>query len=173
MVPDHGMNNEILPPEGKIQYLGQLITFKNAVHVEFKHRLKCVWATFTRHRQELMSPTLPLRDLKLFDATVTPSLLDASGRWTMTEEMKKLQTTKRRMMRMIVRTQRKSRTCSAAAHAAHLDGVADDEPHHPDSELEEDDRCQLTPNHKTPSTKKKATQTPTATPPSTAYRKTH
>ena len=50
-----------------------------------------------------------LRDrLKHFDATVTPSLLCASGTWTMTEDMiKKHQTTQRRMMRMIIQTTRK------------------------------------------------------------------
>ena len=44
----------------------------------------------TSHRQDLMSSKYPLRDrLKLLDATVTPSLLYASGTWTMTEETKK------------------------------------------------------------------------------------
>ena len=63
---------EILPPEKKTKHLCQLITFKNAVQVEFDHRIKCAWATFTSHRQELTSPKYPLR------ATVTPSLLYAS-----------------------------------------------------------------------------------------------
>ena len=58
------MNIEILPPEGKTKYLGQLSTFQNAVKVELSHR------------QKLMSPESPLRDrLKLFDGTLTPSLL--------------------------------------------------------------------------------------------------
>ena len=29
------MNIEIRPPEGQLQHFGQLITFENAVHVEF------------------------------------------------------------------------------------------------------------------------------------------
>ena len=50
----------------------------------------------------------------------------------MTEEMKKLQTTQRRMMRMIIQTERKTGTGHAVAHAASVDtGV---EPHDPDSE---------------------------------------
>ena len=85
-----GMNIEIQPPEGKIYYLHQLITYQNAVQVEFEHRIKCAWATFTSHRQELTSPKYPLRDrLKLWNDTVTPSLFCASGTWTMTEETKK------------------------------------------------------------------------------------
>ena len=62
------------------------------------------------HARELTSPKYPPRDrLKLFDATVTPSLLYASDTWTMTEEMRKeLQTTQRRMMRMITQTKKEN-----------------------------------------------------------------
>ena len=78
------------------------------------------------HRQELTSPTYPLRDrLKLVDATVKPSLFHASGEGTITEEMKKeLQTTQRRMMRMIIQTNRKTGKCPVAAHAASVDDIA-------------------------------------------------
>ena len=140
VVAVQGMNIEVLPPEGEIKYLGQLTAFKDAVQVEFDHHIKCAWPTLARRRQELTSPTYPLRDrLKLFDATVTPSLLCASGTWTMTEEMKKkLQTTQRRMMRMIMLTTRKSGKRLAAAHAAYVDEIADGELHDPDSEPEND-----------------------------------
>ena len=56
------MNIEILPPEGKTKYLGQLITFKNALQVEFDHHIKYAWAIFTSNRLELTSPRYPLRD---------------------------------------------------------------------------------------------------------------
>ena len=75
------------PTARREKYLPQLITFNNAVQVEFEHRIICAWATFTSHWQELTSPKCPPRDrLKLFDATVTRSLLCASGTWTMTEK---------------------------------------------------------------------------------------
>ena len=120
--------------EAKITYLGQLTTFKDAVQVEFEHHIECAWATFTSYRQELTSPKYPLRNrLKLFNATVTPSLLCASGTWTMTAEMKKkLQTTQRRMMRLIMQTKRHTGINCAVAHAASV--TADVEPHDPDSE---------------------------------------
>ena len=55
----------------------------------------------------------------------------------MAEEMrKKLQTTQRRMMRMIIQTKRKPGKCRAASHAASVDDIADDELHDPDSESE-------------------------------------
>ena len=57
----------------------------------------------------------------------------------MTAEMKKkLQTTQRRMMRMIKQTKRKTGKCHPAAHAASVDDTADGELHHSDSEAVED-----------------------------------
>ena len=50
------MNIEILPPDGQLKYFGQIITFKDAFQVEFDIRIKCGWATFTSHKQELTSP---------------------------------------------------------------------------------------------------------------------
>ena len=131
------MNIEILPPGGEIKYFGEIITFKNVVQVEFEHRIKCASATFTSHRQELKSPKYPLRDiLKLFDATVTPSLLHASRTRTMTEEMKKkLQTMQRRiMMKKLMQTMRKTSGGHATAHAASVEDTSDVETHDPDSE---------------------------------------
>ena len=65
---------------------------------------------------------------------VTPSLLCASGAWAMTEEMKeKLQTTQRRMMRMITQTKNNS----AAAHSVNVDEAVDDEPRDTESVSEE------------------------------------
>ena len=57
----------------------------------------------------MTSSKYPLRDrLKLFDATVTPPLLYAAGTWTMKEEMKKVPSTKRRMMRMMIQAEREN-----------------------------------------------------------------
>ena len=53
------MNIEIVPPEGKIKFLGQLITFKNAVQVELEHRIQCAWATFRSHWQEFDVTKVP------------------------------------------------------------------------------------------------------------------
>ena len=52
--------------------------------------------------------------------------------------MKKLQSTQRRMMRMIVQTNRKTKKHPAAAHAESVDEVAEDEPHDPDCKMKED-----------------------------------
>ena len=112
------MNIEILPPEGKIKYLGQFVTVQSKV--ESYHRITCAWATFKSHRHELTPPRYPLRDRrKQCDATVRPSLLCASGTWTMTEEMKKkLRKTQRRMMKMIIQKRENQQKVSAAEDAA-------------------------------------------------------
>ena len=47
-----GMSIEILPPEGQIKYLGQLIAITNAIQAEFDNRIKCAWASVTSHRHE-------------------------------------------------------------------------------------------------------------------------
>ena len=74
------MSIDILPPEVKNKYLGQLINFKSAVRDECERCIKCAWVTFTSHRQELTSPKYPLRDrLKLVDATVTPCASGEEG----------------------------------------------------------------------------------------------
>ena len=118
------MNIEILPLQGQIKHLGQLIIFNNAVQVEFDHRTTCAWATFTSHIRELTSPKYPLKDrLNLFGATVTPSVFYASGTWRVTEEVKKkLQTTQRRMVRMIIQTEKNrysSRSCACREGRRH------------------------------------------------------
>ena len=64
----------------------------------------------------------------------------------MTEEMKKnLQTTQRRMMRMIIQTNRKFPKGPAGAHAANAEEVADDEPHDPEYEQPEEDTTEINP----------------------------
>ena len=66
----------------------------------------------------------------------------------MTEEMKKLQTTRRRMMRMIIQTKRQTGEAHAAAHATSVDDNADVEPRDLDSE--QGARTRLSTTTKTP-----------------------
>ena len=56
-----GMNIEIPAPEGKTKYLGQLITFKNAVQVEFDHqttRLNTTTKTSTSTKKAAPASTI-------------------------------------------------------------------------------------------------------------------
>ena len=80
----------------------------------------------------------------------------------MTEEIKKnLRRTQRRMMRMVTQTKRKSQNNSAAAHSANVDEAVDDEPR--DTEIVSEEGTSKA-NPQDPSSKMKATKTPTAIP---------
>ena len=73
------------PATSRENQIPRPVTFKDAVQVKLDHRIKCAWATFTSHRQELTSPECFQKDrLKLFDATVTAPLrtryVDDDGR---------------------------------------------------------------------------------------------
>ena len=49
------MHVEILPIEGKIKYLGQMITLVDQGTSEVQHSIRCARSAFTKHRQELTS----------------------------------------------------------------------------------------------------------------------
>ena len=60
---------EILSPEGKVKYLGQVISFMLQEKLEIKHRIGCACVAFARHRQELTSKSYLLRHrLRLFNS---------------------------------------------------------------------------------------------------------
>jgi len=107
-------NIEIMPVDGSTMYLGRLLSIQNPHDVEIAHRLKRAWAKFMSYKKELCGKHYPLRDrLKLFNATVTPTVLYGCGCWTMTKEReKKLRTAQRKMLRWIVGVGRKQKTGS-------------------------------------------------------------
>ena len=104
-----GMHVEILPPEGKVTCLGQMITFMGQETTEIQHRTQNAWSAFARHGEELTSKSYLLQQrLHLFDAVVTPTITYDAGTWTTTKEHEQmLRTTQRRMLRLIVQTKRK------------------------------------------------------------------
>ena len=100
---------EILLPERKSKYLGQMISFLHQEIVKIQHRIRCVLSLFAKHRQELTSRSYLLRHrLRLFDSVVTPTMMCGSGTWTTTQEHEKMtRTTERKMLRLIFQTKRK------------------------------------------------------------------
>ena len=135
------------------KYLSQLVTVKNAVQVEFEHRIKCSWATLTSYRQELTSTQYPLRDrLKLFDATETP----VTPPRMLTKDMKKnLQATQRRMMW----TKRQAGTSCAAAQAASASVSMSPPTPNPTTLTANKETTRLSTTTKTPTSTKKAATT--------------
>ena len=97
---------EILAKRESVKYLGQRISFHQQETIEIKSRIRAAWATFRKYRQELTSKKYMLKlRLRLFDATVSPTLCYASGTWSPSREHERM--IQRKMLRLIIQTKRK------------------------------------------------------------------
>ena len=103
------MSIEILAKSESMKYLGQRISFHQQETLVIKSRIRAAWATFHKYRQELTSKKYMLKlRLRLFDATVSPTLCYAAGTWTPSREHERMiQSTQRKMLRLIIQTKRK------------------------------------------------------------------
>ena len=72
--------------------------------MELRQRIRGGWAKFMEHKQELTGKHYSLNSrLKLFDAVITPTVLYGAECWTTTKHLEDiLQTTQRKMLRMIL-----------------------------------------------------------------------
>ena len=102
------MSIEILTRNESVKYLGQKISFYQQETTEIKRRIRAVWATFHKYRQELSSKNYMLKHrLRLFDATVSPTICHAAGTWAPNKEHERMiQSTQRKMLRLIIQTKR-------------------------------------------------------------------
>ena len=102
---------EMLTREESTKYLGQMIIFQQQETTEIRKRIRAAWATFRKYRQELTSKSYLLgHRLRLFDIVVSPTMNHASGTWTLTKEPERMiQSTQRKMLRLIIQTKRKYR----------------------------------------------------------------
>ena len=100
---------EILTRNESVKYLGQKISFHHQETTEIKNRIRAAWATFRKNRQELTSKNyMPNHRLRLFDAAISPTICYAAGTWTPNKEHgRMIQSTQRKMLRLIIQTKRK------------------------------------------------------------------
>eukprot|EP00973_Karenia_brevis_P094805 12424261-Karenia_brevis.AAC.1 len=100
---------EVLRHEGCVKYLGRKICFDDPHEVEFSSRIASAWAAFSKHKEELTDKRYRLQDrLKLFHATVTACVLYGCEAWVLRlEQQKRLRTTQRKMMRLILNAKRR------------------------------------------------------------------
>ena len=139
------MKIEVLARSSTIKYLGRQITFEDAHRTELNNRVKCAWAKFMQHRDELTKKSYALSDrLRLFDSVISPTVLHGSEAWTLTKDMAKvLKTTQRRMLRMVL-GQGRRRTQRTVLAAADHDN-AESEETEDDNPPEDDSRDHLEP----------------------------
>ena len=98
------MSIEILTRNESVKYLCQRTSFYQQGTTEIKRRIRSAWATFHKYRQELTSKNYMLKHrLRLFDATVSPTICYAAGTWTPDKEHERMiQLTQRKMLRLII-----------------------------------------------------------------------
>ena len=83
------MNIEILTRSESVKYLGQKISFHHKETTEIKNRIRV--ATFRKYRPELTSKNYMLNHrLRLFDATVSPTICYAAGTLTPNKEHERM-----------------------------------------------------------------------------------
>ena len=90
-------------------YLGRLLSTENATKTELEHRLQKAWKTFFRRKKHLCNKSFSLkRRLQLFNSTVTAVMLYGCGTWTLLkEDLRRMQSEQRKMLRMMVGINRK------------------------------------------------------------------
>ena len=88
---------EILTRSESVRHLSELMTFQQQETTEIKSRIRAVWATVHKNRQELTSKNYLLKHhLRLFDAAVSPTVCYASGTWAPTKEHETIHHTSKR-----------------------------------------------------------------------------
>ena len=104
-----GQQVKVLPYHESTKYLGRKLTFDDQHTTELNSRIAAAWRKFNALRDELTNKNYSLRSrLHLFDSTVTPTALYGCSSWTTTKALTtKLRTTQRRMLRLIIKTNRR------------------------------------------------------------------
>jgi len=104
-----GEKVEILHHHHNTKYLGRRFSYDQYHDTELDNRIATAWRKFNVLRHELTDKSYPLSSrLRLFDGTVTPTVMYGSAAWTLTKDMSmKLRRTQRRMLRLVVGTTRR------------------------------------------------------------------
>ena len=99
------MTIEILDNTQNAMYLGRMLKPTEMQREELKNRTSKAWAKYNTHKADLTNEKLPIGlRLRLFNATVTPTMLYGSGTWVLTERMRsEIKTQQRKMLRCIAK----------------------------------------------------------------------
>ena len=79
---------DIVDEAASEKYLGRKLSFEDCQHTELRNRIAAAWAAFHRHKGELCNKSYRLSDrARLFEATVTPTILYGCTTWALTNSM--------------------------------------------------------------------------------------
>eukprot|EP00973_Karenia_brevis_P079174 10985334-Karenia_brevis.AAC.1 len=100
----YGNSVDILQGEAYTDYLGKRLCLTSVHDAEIHARIDKAWKKFFSLKRELCGKHVSLKSrIRLFNCTVTPTLLYGSGSWTMTSERERLlRTSQRRMLRWML-----------------------------------------------------------------------
>ncbi len=104
-----GEKVHILPLNGSTMYLGRLLSLSDFHGTELNHRISRAWKKFNIYSKTLCDRNYSLNHrLKLFAATVTPTVLYGCVTWTLTvDNENQLRRVQRRMLRKMVGSKRR------------------------------------------------------------------
>ena len=111
--PEHtyigNMKIEMLPHSDSQKYLGKKFSFHQQAETEVENRIAAAWRKFHLLKRELTTKSYSLNSrIRLFQGTVTPTVLYACTSWTLTVELEnRLKRTQRQMLRMILGSPRR------------------------------------------------------------------
>ena len=105
------MQVEVLPHTCSQKYLGRQFSFNHSSKTEVENRITAAWKKFHLYKRELTTKTYSLKGrLRLFEGTVTPTILYGTASWALTVELEnRLRRTQRQMLRMIMSSPRRRR----------------------------------------------------------------
>ena len=109
----------VLHYEDNTKYLGRKLCFNDYHTTEIDNRIAYAWRKFYTLRQELTNKRYCLRSrIRLFDSTITPTILYGCASWTTTQTLTtKFQRTRRHMLRLIVGTPRRRKLATPSPSA--------------------------------------------------------
>ena len=127
-----GLEIEILNFDGYVKYLGRRISFDEPDAIEVRHRVNIGWKKFHMLKHILCNRRYPLAHrIRVFEATVTGSVLYGSECWTLSLELQHhLRKTQRHMLRSMLqsgrrRVQQDSRSDTSSTTSAATDDSDD------------------------------------------------
>ena len=124
---------EMMPFNGSTAYLGKQLSCHEIHDMKLSARLDKAWKKFFLLKTDLCGRHVSLQArLKLFNASVTSTVLYGSGTWTMTADReRKLRTTQRRMLRWMLgshwRRPREQSDQSSSSSGSDTDGSEPEE----------------------------------------------